>query len=470
MSSIPHTHTHRVAEQQWRSRTIYDSSINEANRYRFPPSVSSAIFPTSTLLVTLPPHRHRLDIYYLPPTSESEQEELKPQQDNGANHETVHGVTTISPAAAQSAIHASAHGNHSCDPLPPTSSKVPIIIHFNGGGWVRGSKDSEWRGAPPIGRSAARHGLVAVCANYRLAPLSACSIFLRALLLATLLWLIPPIHRLVMYILGTSYTFTALLLFLFSGFYGFYFIAPTRHRYVVHPQMMDDPARVIKWVVQHINEYVDYADPSQCFLSGHSAGAHLISLLATDHSYLQRHGIDINQHILGIFAVSGIFDLIQPMHKWVSNVFFHLVYGASLCGGYINTSVWHSASPLRFVSPQTIPMMLLSGARDLGLESGSQKMYEALRSCNVWCRWYTISNTSHSTIASLLEHHQAHKHLLEMVECLRRDRQHLADSDDKKSFAASEAEPNGSYADSESNGSHGDTALKQVERTIKTLA
>lgn len=237
------------------------------------------------------PHRHLLDIYYLPPTGGSQQEDRngkvahnteddqqaeansKIANDNQTNDKQAHGVRTISQAAAQNG--------------QPRSSneKVPIIIHFNGGGWVRGSKDSEWRGAPPVGRAAARHGLVAVCANYRLAPLSTGSIVLRALLFSLLLWLLPPVHYLVNYLVGTSSTFLVLFACFFTILYSFYFIAPTRKRYVVHPQMMEDPVGVVDWVIKHINEYVEAADTSQMFLSGHSAGAHLVSLLATDHTY-----------------------------------------------------------------------------------------------------------------------------------------------------------------------------------------
>ncbi|CAF1098849.1 unnamed protein product [Rotaria sordida] len=55
------------------------------------------------------------------------------------------------------------------------------------------------------------------------------------------------------------------------------------------PTMMDDLCRALVYIRDHINEHCPNADPKQIFLSGHSSGAYLISLLILDKSHLHRH-------------------------------------------------------------------------------------------------------------------------------------------------------------------------------------
>ncbi len=63
---------------------------------------------------------------------------------------------------------------------PPTAPSAPILIHVHGGGWQRGAKDSNWRGAPIMGRTASQQGMVVACISYRLAPPSSFALLLRA--------------------------------------------------------------------------------------------------------------------------------------------------------------------------------------------------------------------------------------------------------------------------------------------------
>jgi hypothetical protein len=67
---------------------------------------------------------------------------------------------------------------------------VPVLIHVHGGGWQRGDKGSEWRGAPTMGRTASRQGMVVACISYRLAPPAPFGIVLRSIILTSLLSLI----------------------------------------------------------------------------------------------------------------------------------------------------------------------------------------------------------------------------------------------------------------------------------------
>ena len=47
-------------------------------------------------------------------------------------------------------------------------AKLPICVHFHGGGWIRGDRKDEFRGAPAACRQYAHNGIIAVAPSYRL--------------------------------------------------------------------------------------------------------------------------------------------------------------------------------------------------------------------------------------------------------------------------------------------------------------
>jgi len=49
-------------------------------------------------------------------------------------------------------------------------------------------------------------------------------------------------------------------------------------------------------------------DPSKIYASGHSAGAHLVSLLALDEKHLRKFDLD-RKSIAGVIAMSGIYNV-----------------------------------------------------------------------------------------------------------------------------------------------------------------
>jgi acetyl esterase/lipase len=50
--------------------------------------------------------------------------------------------------------------------------------------------------------------------------------------------------------------------------------------------MADDVAKSVKWIKENASMF--HGDTSQIFVSGHSAGAHLAAMVATDHSYFKK--------------------------------------------------------------------------------------------------------------------------------------------------------------------------------------
>lgn len=74
---------------------------------------------------------------------------------------------------------------------------------------------------------------------------------------------------------------------------GFVFVS-TNYRFVPQvtvPEMTRDIARAIRWVHEHATEFG--GDPSRIVVMGHSAGAHLAALVATDERYLRGEGLSL---------------------------------------------------------------------------------------------------------------------------------------------------------------------------------
>lgn len=112
------------------------------------------------------------------------------------------------------------------------TTSTPVVVWVHGGGWATGDKANlgakvQW---------AADRGWVLVSVNYRLSP--------------------SP-----------------------------YSDDPER---VVHPTHVQDLADALQWVSAHIDEYG--GDAGQVALMGHSAGAHLVSLVSVDERYLAEAG------------------------------------------------------------------------------------------------------------------------------------------------------------------------------------
>ena len=68
------------------------------------------------------------------------------------------------------------------------------------------------------------------------------------------------------------------------------------------PVYIEDAAAAVAWVIKHIKEYG--GNPDLVFVSGHSAGGYLTSMVGLDQRWLKKHDVDANQ-IAGLIPFSG---------------------------------------------------------------------------------------------------------------------------------------------------------------------
>jgi acetyl esterase/lipase len=116
---------------------------------------------------------------------------------------------------------------------------------------------------------------------------------------------------------------------------------------VKHPAHIEDAARAFAWTVRNITEHGGRADA--VFVSGHSAGASLAALLATDESYLKAHKLAFS-NIKGVISVSGV-----QRHKFSDQ--WTDTFGTS-------PEAFANASPLNHVGERHPPFLILLAEKD----------------------------------------------------------------------------------------------------------
>ena len=74
------------------------------------------------------------------------------------------------------------------------------------------------------------------------------------------------------------------------------------HPKVTAPTYIEDAAASVAWTLKHIAEYG--GDPKRVFVSGHSAGGYLTSMIGYDKQWLAKHGVDADA-LAGLIPYSG---------------------------------------------------------------------------------------------------------------------------------------------------------------------
>ena len=114
------------------------------------------------------------------------------------------------------------------------------------------------------------------------------------------------------------------------------------------PAYIEDAAAAVAWTFDNVDRYG--GDSSLIFLSGHSAGGYLASMLSMDKRWLSVHGIDANR-IAGLIALSG---------HTITHFTIRQERGLAR-----ETPVIDEYAPLYHVRPDAPPVLLITGDREL---------------------------------------------------------------------------------------------------------
>jgi len=115
---------------------------------------------------------------------------------------------------------------------------------------------------------------------------------------------------------------------------------------VSHPAHIQDVAAAFAWVTRNIAR--NGGDPNRILVIGHSAGAYLAMLLATDPRWLAAHKLS-PRDIAGVAPISGFY--------WVEREGVAPDRPAYVWGR--DRKVWVEASPAHYLRPDIPPVLLL---------------------------------------------------------------------------------------------------------------
>jgi acetyl esterase/lipase len=121
------------------------------------------------------------------------------------------------------------------------------------------------------------------------------------------------------------------------------------------PAFMKDAASAMAWT--HSNAARFGGDPNRLFLMGHSAGGQIAALLALDGSYLQAEGMSAGE-VCGVIGLAGPYDFLPLASDTLKAIF----------GSEAERS---RSQPIKYVSPQAPPMLLLAGKDDDTVDPGN---------------------------------------------------------------------------------------------------
>jgi arylformamidase len=155
----------------------------------------------------------------------------------------------------------------------------------------------------------------------------------------------------------------------------------------------DDVARAIRWVRDNITQYG--GDPTRIFLTGHSSGAHLVSLVGTDGRYLEGVGLTL-ANLRGVVAIDtqayDVRALMEIIDRPTSGPFFD-AFGS-------DPADWDRLSPTAYVtSGRSIPPFFVAYSGHGGVfPEISLAFVAALEGAGIPVQLLPVTEKTHSQI------------------------------------------------------------------------
>jgi acetyl esterase/lipase len=137
---------------------------------------------------------------------------------------------------------------------------------------------------------------------------------------------------------------------------GYVAVMPDYRTYpgTAFPGFVDDAAAAVRWTRDHAHEFG--GDSARLFVMGHSAGAHLAALIATDPRYLASQSMS-KADLRGVIGLAGPYDFLPIKDRTLLDVF--------------PASTRAESQPINFVTGHEPPMFLAAGTDDRVVDPGN---------------------------------------------------------------------------------------------------
>lgn len=169
-------------------------------------------------------------------------------------------------------------------------------------------------------------------------------------------------------------------------------VAVTNYRLspaVQHPAHAQDVARAVAWLYRNGPSYG--GDPQRLYIGGHSAGAHLASLVALDDAFLGAEGLSPSV-IRSVVGVSGAgYDLDARYAASPLAQIFYAAFGK-------DPTRWALAAPLHYVAKGAPPFLLVHGLNDgEAPAAGAETFAQALKADGAKIRLELLPGLDHQS-------------------------------------------------------------------------
>jgi acetyl esterase/lipase len=153
------------------------------------------------------------------------------------------------------------------------------------------------------------------------------------------------------------------------------------------PVYIDDAAAAVAWTFKNIVEYK--GDPDKIFISGHSAGGYLTSIVGVDKRYLKKYEVSA-ERIAGLMPISG---------QTVTHSTIRRERGVPE-----RKIIVDEFAPLYYVGEVKTPFLCICGDDDIPLRTDENRFFVAALQAagNSESRYYEIKGRNHDSIADLI--------------------------------------------------------------------
>lgn len=291
---------------------------------------------------------------------------------------------------------------------PPSKSPSPVVVFVHGGAWLRsGQRDTS---AVRLARQlVVQSGCCVVVVGYRLSKLRGRHVVVLSLLLAAVLaaLVFASLTTTMLSLLWSPQTASIASVLCFLGTLlvalAWWALRIRNREGVKFPQHPQDVAAAVRWTSKYIHLY--NGDPDCLVLAGHSAGAHLVSLVALDPAFLE-HDVKVR----GLAVISGVYHSEMQISAegalgWLWNMTVQAVWQRLL----LDTVFGSESKPESFAtahvkserSDPELGVLVITAQRELaGLDAQAQEFASQLEAQGSWVQHLTIPWTDHRTIMS----------------------------------------------------------------------
>lgn len=162
---------------------------------------------------------------------------------------------------------------------------------------------------------------------------------------------------------------------------------PLSPDYQVH-DMAKASAQAVRWTEENIKTYG--GSPDKIYLSGHSAGGHLASLISVRDEYFDTLGVEnpIKGTVLIDAAGLDMYWFLKEMNYAPGTQYLRAFTD--------NPQVWKDTSPIYFLDQKDPPMLIMMGGKTLpGIEKTTERFLEEYKKINPEPNFYLQKSKKH---------------------------------------------------------------------------